>query len=250
MSPFIVRQARPSAPSKTKQDEREETPEVPRIRAKDYMDKFINPPEYLEEQRKKIEREREQAARSARPSRERDVLLFLLEHAPLERWERDVLEIIRDEAYYFAPQRQTKIMNEGWATYWHSKIMTEKALNASEIIDYADHNAGVIATAPGRLNPYKLGVELYRDIEERWNKGQLRQGVGRVRDLDGRSATGTCALGLGRKKIFEVRKLYNDVTFIDEFFTPEFCDRATSSSRSASTSAAATARSRRASSRR
>ena len=44
------------------------------------------------------------------------MLLFLLEHAPLERWERDVLAIVRDEAYYFAPQAQTKIMNEGWAT--------------------------------------------------------------------------------------------------------------------------------------
>ena len=55
---------------------------------------------------------------------ERDVLLFLLEHAPLERWEHDVLSIVREEAYYFAPQGQTKIMNEGWATYWHSTIMT------------------------------------------------------------------------------------------------------------------------------
>ena len=44
------------------------------------------------------------------------MLLFLLEHAPLEHWERDVLEIVRDEAYYFAPQAQTKIMNEGWAS--------------------------------------------------------------------------------------------------------------------------------------
>ena len=58
------------------------------------------------------------------------MLLFLIEHAPLERWERDVLEIIRDEAYYFAPQGMTKIMNEGWATYWHSKIMTRARARA------------------------------------------------------------------------------------------------------------------------
>ena len=48
------------------------------------------------------------------------MLLFLIEHAPLKPWQRDVLSIIRDEAYYFAPQGQTKIMNEGWASYWHS----------------------------------------------------------------------------------------------------------------------------------
>jgi stage V sporulation protein R len=50
-----------------------------------------------------------------------------MQHAPLEPWEADVLGIIREEAYYFLPQRQTKIMNEGWATYWHSKLMTTRA---------------------------------------------------------------------------------------------------------------------------
>ncbi len=124
---------------------------------------------------------------------ERDVLLFLLEHAPLEPWERDVLAIVRDEAYYFAPQGQTKIMNEGWATYWHSKIMTEKALKASEIIDYADHNAGVLATAPGQLNPYKLGIELLRDIEERWNKGQFGKEWDECEDLDAAPELGQAA---------------------------------------------------------
>ena len=104
---------------------------------------------------------------------ERDVLLFLLEHAPLKPWQHDVLAIIREEAYYFAPQGQTKIMNEGWASFWHSTIMTQKILHPSELVDYADHHSGTMATQPGRLNPYKLGIELLRDIEERWNKGQF-----------------------------------------------------------------------------
>jgi stage V sporulation protein R len=136
----------------------------------------------------------------------------LIAHAPLESWQRDVLEIIRDEAYYFAPQAMTKIMNEGWAVYFHSKILTEKALTAAEIIDYADACSGVLATSPGRLNPYKLGVELFRNIEEYDECDSMEQ----KRNWDRR-------LGLGRQKIFEVRKLYNDVTFIDEFFTLEFC---------------------------
>ena len=64
------------------------------------------------------------------PEPVRDVMLFLLEHAPLKPWQLDVLSIIRDEAYYFAPQAQTKIMNEGWASYWHSTIMTRQGPDA------------------------------------------------------------------------------------------------------------------------
>jgi len=155
---------------------------------------------------------------------QRDVLLWLIHNAPLEHWQRDVLEIVRDEAYYFAPQRQTKILNEGWASYWHSRLMTEKILKASEIIDYADHNAGVLATAPGQFNPYKIGIELLRDVEERWDKGRFGREWNDCQNLDERRVWDK-RVGLGRKKIFEVRKLYNDVTFIDEFFTADFCER-------------------------
>src|SRR6185436_11863141 len=217
-SPFIVRRGKPQSEQQIKDDE---SREVPRLRAKAYMDKFINPPSFMEQQKKKMDTEREKVKKLPEHP-ERDVLLFVIEHAALENWERDVLEVIREEAYYFAPQGMTKIMNEGWATYWHSKIMTERALRASEVIDYADHASGVTATAPGQFNPYKIGVELYRHIEERWNKGQFGKEWDDCRDLAARRSWDR-RLGLGRKKIFEVRKLYNDVTFIDEFFTEEFC---------------------------
>jgi stage V sporulation protein R len=218
MSPFIVRKPAAERPEDKRPDE---AAEIPRLRAKPYMDRFINPPEYIASQRRKLERDKEKPKRNpAEP--ERDVLLFLLQNAPLEPWELDILEIVRAEAYYFAPQRQTKIMNEGWASYWHSKIMTEKALKASEIIDYSDHNAGVLATAPGQWNPYKVGIELYRHIEERWDKGRFGREWDECQNIDERRAWDR-RLGLGRKKIFEVRRLYNDVTFIDAFFTEEFC---------------------------
>ena len=195
-------------------------PPVPKLAAKEYMEDFINPKEYLDAQKKKMEEgQKSELKNPARP--ERDVLKFLLDSAPLERWERDVLEVIRDEAYYFVPQRQTKIMNQGWASYWHSRMMTEKVLDASEIVDYADANAGVMATAPGRFNPYKVGVELYRYVEDRWNKGQFGKEWEECDDLDEKRRW-DMRLGLGRKKIYEVRALYNDVTFIDEFLTPEF----------------------------
>ncbi|GAF94062.1 unnamed protein product, partial [marine sediment metagenome] len=166
--PFMKRQ--PSAVEKAKAKAthvREQVEEsVTRFRAKPYMERYINPPERLSE-----ERERESARIAAEkalfpPSPDRDVLGFLLHHSPLEDWQADILGIIREEAYYFAPQGQTKILNEGWATYWHSRMMTQFHLRDDEVITYADHHSGTLATSPGRLNPYKMGVELLRDIED------------------------------------------------------------------------------------
>lgn len=198
-----------------------EEAEIPRLRVdRDYMKDFINPESFLEEQKKRMDVEKERAKKFPE-RRDRDVLGFLIDHAPLERWEREILEVIRREAYYFAPQRQTKIMNEGWATYWHSKIMTERAAGPDEILDYADRTAGVLATAPGQLNPYKLGVELFRHIEDRWNKGRFGKEWDDCDDLEERRNWDR-RLGQGRQKVFEVRSFHNDITFIDAFLTPEF----------------------------
>ena len=122
-----------------------------------------------------------------------------MEHAPLKDWQRDVLAIVRDEAYYFAPQGQTKIMNEGWASYWHSTIMTRHGLTDAEVVDYADHHSGTMATQPDRLNPYKLGIELFRDIEERWNTGRFGNEYDECDDLHAKEKWDT-QLGLGREK--------------------------------------------------
>jgi len=204
------------------QDEDGAAVEPARMPAKDYMDRYVNPPDYLERQRRELERSREESKRfPARP--ERDVLGFILAHAPLENWERDVVGIIRDESYYFLPQRQTKVMNEGWASYWHSKIMTGHVLTDAEVIDYADHHSGTVATQPGRLNPYKLGLELFRDIERRWDKGQFGPAWDACESMAERVHWDR-ELGLGRDKIFEVRRIHCDATFLDEFLTPEFCD--------------------------
>jgi len=170
---------------------------------------------------KKFDEEKRKSQRN--PSEPlRDILQFLIENAPLESWERDVLTIIRKEALYFTPQAQTKIMNEGWASYWHSKMMTRNILSASEIIDYADHHSGTLASSQGQLNPYKIGIELFRDIEDRWNKGKFGKEYDECNDLREKKEWDQ-KKGLGIEKIFEVRKVYNDVMFIDEFLTEEFC---------------------------
>ena len=189
--------------------------------SKPYLDRYINPPGYIEGQIKRLEEKKKQA-KVFPPSPERDVLGFIMRHAPLENWERDVLGMIREESYYFLPQRQTKVINEGWASYWHSQIMTTRVLSDAEVIDYADHHSGTVATQPGRLNPYKLGLELFRDIEQRWDRGQFGPEWEACEDMAERMSWDR-KLGLGRQKIFEVRRIHSDATFLDEFLTPEFC---------------------------
>ena len=190
---------------------------------KDYMEHYINPPEFLKSQRESILKE-QQKQRKFPPQPEKDVLNFLMHFAPLEDWQVDVLGIIRNEAYYFSPQGMTKTMNEGWASYWHTTMMTNDILNDSEVIDYADHHSGTVAMSPQSYNPYKVGIELFRDIEERWNKGQFGREWQECDDVREKKHWNTNA-GIGHEKIFEVRKIYNDVTFIDEFLTEDFCVR-------------------------
>src|SRR3954454_25052416 len=187
----------------------DETLKLTRFKSKDYMEDYINPRDVLKAEEEERKKQREQAARSFPERPEKDVLLFLIEHAPLKPWQRDILSIIRDEAYYFAPQGQTKIMNEGWASFWHSTIMTTKALHPSEVVDYCDHHCGTMAPYRGRINPYKLGIELFRDIERRWNTGQFGKDYDECDDLDKKRAWNK-QTALGRQKIFEVRKAHND----------------------------------------
>ncbi|HLT22340.1 MAG TPA: SpoVR family protein [Bacteriovoracaceae bacterium] len=156
--------------------------------------------------------------------RTRDILGYLISYAPIEEWQADIIGILREEAYYFLPQRLTKIMNEGWASYWHSRIMTEKALDASEIIEFADKHAGVMYMSRQQINPYKIGIELMRDIEFRWDRGMFGKEYNDCTDMEEKLHWNK-KLGLGRSKIFEVRKTHNDISFIDEFLTPEFCER-------------------------
>jgi stage V sporulation protein R len=197
--------------------------EPDKLPAKDYMDPFINPSSEMERQKEAYEEARSRPRKTPeRPTR--DVLLFLMRHAPLEDWQADVLSIIRDESYYFAPQAMTKIMNEGWASYWHSKLMTQHFLEAREIVHYADQHSGVVHMPPGGFNPYKIGIELFKDIERRWDTGQHGEAWERLERLGERERFDDSSMG-GREKIFEVRRIYNDVNFIDEFLTPEFVDR-------------------------
>ncbi len=186
-----------------------------------YMEIYVNPPAEVE-RRQEEALQRSQAPRKVPEHPERDVLGFILEHGPLSPWEAEILAIIREEALYFAPQGQTKIMNEGWATFWHTRLMTEQLATTGEIVDYADHHSGTVAMSPYRLNPYKLGLELFRDVEARWDTGRHGREYDACEDLRERKEWFRDERG-GMEKIFQVRRIYNDLQFVDAFLTEDFC---------------------------
>lgn len=196
-----------------------------------YMDHFINPSDFLEDQKKAILFKQKKKLESWPAKPERDILGFLMSHAPLQPWQRDVMGMIREESYYFLPQIMTKIVNEGWASYWDSFMMAGENLAGDEgIIDYALHKAGTLG---GRYssNPYKLGYMLFQYAEECYNKGRVPGTVHPEWDVRWEDCTDRqqrekwdLGWGKGREKIFEIRKLYNDVQLVQEFMTQDFCD--------------------------
>ena len=126
-----------------------------------------------------------------------DVLGFLREHGmvydddageavEMESWQKDVLDLLRREAYYFAPQKMTKVMNEGWAAYQESLMMGEERFaGTDEFLTYADHQARVLGS-PG-MNPYKLGKELWEYIENTENRREVADKLLRVEGITWRN---------------------------------------------------------------
>jgi stage V sporulation protein R len=187
-----------------------------------YMDPYVNPRPALEAEKKQIAADMERKKRGDLAPTS-DVLGFLLHNAPLEDWQADCLDIVREEAYYFAPQAMTKILNEGWACWVHSRLMTTRLLSQSEFVDYCDKHSGTLSSPPGQINPYKLGLTLLRDIEDRWNRGAHGRAWRECDDAEKRRRWDTKD-GAGVAKVFEVRKLFNDITFLDTFLTPDFIE--------------------------
>jgi stage V sporulation protein R len=113
----------------TPESESPDDVKVTRFKSKSYMNEYINPREVLKKEEDEARKKKEQAARSFPEHPQKDVLLFLIENAPLKGWQRDVLSIVRDEAYYFAPQGQTKTINEGWAcVHYNTLVHTDHGL--------------------------------------------------------------------------------------------------------------------------
>jgi len=120
------------------------------------------------------------------------------------------------------PQRRTRVMNEGWATYWHQRIMErlfqDGYLSAEEHGYYNLYNARVLTHMPRTINPYLVGLRMFEDVEERWNKGRFGPEWDDCRSRLRRERWDT-SLGKGREKIFQVRRTHTDRFFFEEFLT-------------------------------
>jgi stage V sporulation protein R len=206
-------------------EDRQPREHVSRMDTKEYMQKYVNPSHYIEKQRRERE-ERTKLAESKFPLQpERDIMLFIINHCRLEPWQQNILSMIRDESIYYQPQGMTKVLNEGWASYWDSYIMATCNFAGDDgIFDYAKHHAGVLGGKYNMNNPYKLGNTLLRDIEDRWNKGKFGKEY-EMCDNGDEKRYWNKNLNLGREKLYEVRENYNDVTFLNEFFTKDFCEK-------------------------
>ncbi len=148
------------------------------------------------------------------PQHEKDVMLFIEEYSKvLEDWQRDIITMLREEMLYFWPQIETKIMNEGWASYWHTRILREMDLTEEETIEFASLNASVVQPSRTSINPYYLGNKMYEDIEKRWDhptkEMQEEYGV---------------KPGEGRKKLFEIREMEGDISFLRNYLTKELVE--------------------------
>ncbi len=199
-----------------------ESLKIPVEEGKGYLDSYVNPKSALEAQKKQLEQKKqEKKAFPAKP--QLDVLQFLFEHSEvLEEWQKDILWMIREEAYYFSPQARTKIMNEGWAAYWHSRIMTEKAMKAEDVVDYADHCSAVFQMRD-RINPYKLGIELYRYIDYKWNTGRHNKAHEECDDFDILDKWDEFVIFKNLYERSKKNKKFNLEESLTEFFTFKEC---------------------------
>lgn len=196
----------------------------------DYMETYINPDKWLDKQ-KDIAMVRELSHElNLFENPTRDIMGFLKDNAPLKTWQSDILSMLYEESLYFAPQRLTKMINEGWASLIDYKIMCEGGLcglgqetHDSGIIEYAKHKMGVLGGKYSQ-NPYKVGYMLFNDIIERWDKGRFGEEYESCKNA-AEKENWNKNLNLGKEKSFEVRKYYNDLLMINEFFTKDFCDK-------------------------
>ncbi|XEC96409.1 SpoVR family protein [Paenibacillus tarimensis] len=148
------------------------------------------------------------------PEPEKDIVWFIEEYSTvLEDWQRDIMSMLRDEMLYFWPQIETKIMNEGWASYWHQRIIRELDLTSEETIEFAHLNSAVVQPSTHSLNPYYLGLKIFEDIEKRWDNptDEERERFGRMP-------------GKGREKIFEVREIDSDLSFLRNYLSKKLVD--------------------------
>lgn len=124
---------------------------------------------------------------------EEDIFEYLIKKSNLQDYEKNILRIVKKESLYFMPQIETKIMNEGWASFWHYKILKSLNLDFKNYIEFLKNHNQVVAPMIGGINPYYIGFKIFMDIEKRF----------------------------GIEKAFEARALERDSSFLRKYLTKE-----------------------------
>lgn len=125
-----------------------------------------------------------------------DLVGFIIEYGKIEEWEKNILKVVKRETEYFLPQIETKTMNEGWASYWHYTILKNLNLDENLHFEFLKRHNDVVAPIIGGINPYYIGFKMFQDLEKRY----------------------------GREKIFEVREVERDASFIRRYLTLDLCE--------------------------
>jgi stage V sporulation protein R len=131
------------------------------------------------------------------PKEEKDLVRFIADRSPiLEGWEREIMYRLREEMLYFWPQLETKIMNEGWATFWHVQILREMDLDEEEAVEFAAMHARLIQPPVTGINPYLLGWKMFVWLDR----------------------------NLGREAVFDIRATESDVSFLRNYLNKELAE--------------------------
>jgi stage V sporulation protein R len=161
------------------------------------------------------------AERAFPPEPQENLLYFVEKHAPrLEPWQSEIVRIVRKLAQYFYPQGQTKVMNEGWATFWHYTILNrlfDKGLvDTGFMLEFLSAHTNVVAQRGfdqrgyGGINPYALGFAMFSDLKR----------ICEAPTPEDRSWFPDIAGGDWRKVLDFAMRNYKDESFIGQYLSP------------------------------
>jgi len=188
---------------------------------RDIIQKYLEFGDLLEKKKKDLEEHRDSEKRT-------DILSLLMNNSAFlnkakNRWAKKVMGIVRDTGLYFAPQMRTQIMNEGWASYWHQELFMKDKMMSSNEFAFSKVDSGVTAMHKVGLNPYALGLRLYRFIEDMADKGRFNLSYQNLKDEEQRKKF-DLKEGKGREHIFSLRRNLDDRLFVNYLSDRDFED--------------------------
>ena len=166
---------------------------------------------------------------SEKPQQKLDLIQFLQENSDFlnkekNAWIKPIIQVVRKTSLFFQPQIRTKIMNEGWASYWHEKLFLQDDRIEGHEVDFARTHAGVTSMPRVGLNPYALGMRMFYYIEELADKGKYSIEFRRLRNARSRKQF-DAHTGQGQKFLYGLRENFNDFMFINTFVDQDFVNQ-------------------------